>query len=1088
MTADQASEPRSPDNGDVLEISIKCSRTADELLAELKRLQPDSRGSLRQAIRKGFRAIQKKDFVEGIQKKLNGYQQVLDTRILARLDIHSVQQTKDFQRLDQSVRDLVTALSQGENTVAQLLARQSQALHDHIDQRFDKQARANFKLKAQEHFKQSLFFPDIHARQEQIHEAHHGTCRWIFHPSQHKSSTTGDSIRFGSSTDEVPRQELYENDGEARSGNGDNEHAAADGHSELGSEGNQPSPRQGSGSGNDYGEEQPWSNFVDWLERGKEVYWIFGKAGSGKTTLMNYIDSSYRTKGRLKTWAKGSELVMTSCFFWNPGTALQKSSQGLLRSLLYGMADQQEELISIMMDGQASSTEEYLTSFQVPTWTNQRLISVLRRVLVQKPSSISIFVLIDGLDEFVEDEDILIDIVRLLANTPHVKVCVSSRPEQIFREEFRHSPQLRLQDFNRKDIEKTANDRLRPPLQRYAPSYKGEIEYFIRDVSKRAQGVFLWLDLVIKDIIRGVRHKDTLQELNARLEATPDTIDGIYAYMLSRLNKLYLPESIKYFRYLVANQFPMGRGHLTLLELAFAENFPREELLRNDLTYFETSEFDDVCQNLEIRILTRCAGLVEIEDQRETHPGGWLSTNYRGDVPRSHRIQPVATNSEEQNISRHLRKVDFIHRTAMDFLESHFQTFQESTWQVTTNLALARGQLGLMAIFPIITRKRDSDETFSIAEHIVSLMNFLSHVGAFRTGGSVNGTLIEMVDDTYRLINNVDLRLNGPDFPWRWRASWLQVVNSWIHEKSPFNECPSFAAFFGCCGYISNYISSRRCSGEELNQLLISATFGLAHHSSAFADVDFVSYFNLIEILLLQEAEPNLALLYQDRFDRTQEMTPWGLFVENAVPLIDQDRHQLDGSSNQTVPSYPAYKKLLVAFFLRGADVNTSIYSKKYEYFEGSRFHPFFTLEESALSYVNRICHYAPLGSQELAHLLISRGAVEHRRFRTIGLTNLVERLGGGNEARESVRPRHFQPSQNQSDRLCKVWPWSSGIGIDEEYLRRKKDSYSVLAEIGAELTEADEIDTSKFIFRSSFKSENERDGEGEKCLVEELS
>lgn len=184
------------------------------------------------------------------------------------------------------------------------------------------------------------------------------------------------------------------------------------------------------------------------------------------------------------------------------------------------------------------------------------------------------------------------------------------------------------------------------------------------------------------------------------------------------------------------------------------------------------------------------------------------------------------------------------------------------------------------------------------------------------------------------------------------------------------------------------------------DQLLISAIFGLAHNSSAFTRVDFVSYFNLIEILLLQEAEPNLALLYQLRWSAcTQEMTPWGLFVEHAVPLIDRDRHQLDESSNQTVPSYLPYQKLLVAFFLRGADVNTSIYSEKYEYFEGSRFHPFFTLEESPLSYVNRICDYAPLGSQELAHLLISRGAVEHRRFRTIGLKIPVERLGGGNEA-----------------------------------------------------------------------------------------
>lgn len=30
---------------------------------------------------------------------------------------------------------------------------------------------------------------------------------------------------------------------------------------------------------------RPWSNFVDWLVCGEEVYWINGKAGSGKSTV-----------------------------------------------------------------------------------------------------------------------------------------------------------------------------------------------------------------------------------------------------------------------------------------------------------------------------------------------------------------------------------------------------------------------------------------------------------------------------------------------------------------------------------------------------------------------------------------------------------------------------------------------------------------------------------------------------------------------------------------------------------------------------------------------------------------------------------
>ena len=35
--------------------------------------------------------------------------------------------------------------------------------------------------------------------------------------------------------------------------------------------------------------EEPWSNFVEWLESDSRLYWITGKAGSGKSTLMKFI-------------------------------------------------------------------------------------------------------------------------------------------------------------------------------------------------------------------------------------------------------------------------------------------------------------------------------------------------------------------------------------------------------------------------------------------------------------------------------------------------------------------------------------------------------------------------------------------------------------------------------------------------------------------------------------------------------------------------------------------------------------------------------------------------------------------------------
>lgn len=90
---------------------------------------------------------------------------------------------------------------------------------------------------------------------------------------------------------------------------------------------------------------KPWSNFVKWLKQGKGCYWICGKAGSGKSTLMKYIQGHPKTRRDLQLWAGDKELVTASFFFWNLGSALQKSHNGLLRSLLLDVLERHPYLI-----------------------------------------------------------------------------------------------------------------------------------------------------------------------------------------------------------------------------------------------------------------------------------------------------------------------------------------------------------------------------------------------------------------------------------------------------------------------------------------------------------------------------------------------------------------------------------------------------------------------------------------------------------------------------------------------------------------------------------------------------------------------
>ncbi|CAG9947930.1 unnamed protein product [Clonostachys rosea f. rosea IK726] len=89
-------------------------------------------------------------------------------------------------------------------------------------------------------------------------------------------------------------------------------------------------------------------NVTNWLENGSGLFWVSGKPGSGKSTFMKYIFNDERTAELLHRWQSDSQLMALSFFFHHRGTILQKSFEGLLRSLMSQILEKKSSLVAIL--------------------------------------------------------------------------------------------------------------------------------------------------------------------------------------------------------------------------------------------------------------------------------------------------------------------------------------------------------------------------------------------------------------------------------------------------------------------------------------------------------------------------------------------------------------------------------------------------------------------------------------------------------------------------------------------------------------------------------------------------------------------
>jgi hypothetical protein len=400
-------------------------------------------------------------------------------------------------------------------------------------------------------------------------------------------------------------------------------------------------------------EDSKKNDFVKWLQSGAGIYWINGKAGSGKSTLMRFLSDNPITKQHLSIWARHTKVDLASFYFWNGGSLEQRSHTGLLRSLLHQVLKNVPEVVPTIFPNEWAEIDFDAKPYSARTyhWSLGDLKAAFKRWLDFAAVSQKVCLFIDGLDEYAGDQEGIAQFFKDISDvsSPYIKICVSSRPWVIFDEAFNGLPGFRLQDLTFNDIQAYVSDKLHghhhmKQLTARDPELASELKL---EIVAKASGVFLWVRLVVISLLDGLRNRDDIEDLKARLRELPSDLSALYTHMLRRVQPLYKQQASRVFQiYHTISTVELQEYRVTALELEMAITGTWDSIKIDNWRPMSESEIVSKCDYLDVYLKSRCAGLLEV-----CHP------------------PPIGFELPDSIPSMSASKVNYLHRTVKDFLE-----------------------------------------------------------------------------------------------------------------------------------------------------------------------------------------------------------------------------------------------------------------------------------------------------------------------------------------------------------------------------------------------------------------------------------
>jgi ankyrin repeat protein len=484
-------------------------------------------------------------------------------------------------------------------------------------------------------------------------------------------------------------------------------------------------------------------NFRTWVEmESSALLWLSGHPGCGKTVISSFLIKSLR--------ARPNTTVIY--FICDNKHEHFRTKECVLRSVLHQLLVIHPDLVEHALP--------YFKTMKDAVATSAATLWNIFEEVIQNENFPEVFCVLDALDECEDDsrEWLIQKFARIFSSnndrpasrviTGRLKMLVTSRPWEDIEFGFLEASKIRLkteeEDGIDHDIRTFVKEKVNALAKRRGYTAH-EREIVTEALTSKANGMFLWVSLIIRDLEKTPRSK-----IQQRLETLPKTLFEVYGGILSKIEE-YAAERVKHIlTWIVTAVRPLG-----LEELAVA------------------------CE------------LHTLDEAGEVLMGDFLES-IRGDI---RLCGPILTIREGY--------VELVHKSAKDFLLSNHQNFESSCPSIDYHIKLMESHAELAVLcLKYLSRTEFGNEQLPIEKLDGHEFEFRSNIEKYpfleysaqswpdhfrNSGDLLISSLIEAVRTLFRLRKNL--------------ANWFQTFFFLEHdgyEPYPFGSSPlHWAVYLG---------------------------------------------------------------------------------------------------------------------------------------------------------------------------------------------------------------------------------------------------------------------------------------------------